>query len=480
MKISNLYIKKNQLFIIFCLAVIVFMLQLLPFLSTFRAVLWDESWYANPGYNFSIGNGLINTNVGSGGNSNFLMAFLIGISFKLFGVSVFSARLVSVICGIVFLFFVFRIAKLYNLKPLSLAATFLIILSVSFYYSLFTYCRPESAAIAALTAAFYFLFKHLALNNNLQILWLSLAMYCAIIAHPFYAVFGLLIGCFLFVGLFKKWEFKKLLLLLLYGIICILAILSIAYADFKYNNFSDGSFLQSLLSLFSRTNSGMEIAEYGVVPDKAYNSILRNLRYWFLSPKILFSVILFIIPIGLFIKNYHIRLLAILALGGLLISYLIFSDDGDTSTYIWFPAFGISTLILLFLCDKFIMRKSFLFTLLAFCLINYAATMYDNISKRDSANLVLREKVEEIIPANASVLGDLSLWFFCYDTDFEANRYRKERTPIYDYVIFNTRDEGILFDLYKTLHIDLNVQYEMIYELPTKQYGKVTLFRYID
>ncbi len=65
-------------------------------------IVVDEPWYANTAWNFSVGNGFVDTAVGSGaGEETFLFPFLLGLAFYFFGVSLLTARMVSVIGGII-------------------------------------------------------------------------------------------------------------------------------------------------------------------------------------------------------------------------------------------------------------------------------------------------------------------------------------------------------------------------------------------
>ena len=89
----NKYTNNQLSFGLLLLFLLVYLLSTLPLLTTAKAVLIGEAWYAEPAYNFSIGKGFLNEAIGSGGNANFLNALCIGICYKLFGVSIFVTRL---------------------------------------------------------------------------------------------------------------------------------------------------------------------------------------------------------------------------------------------------------------------------------------------------------------------------------------------------------------------------------------------------
>ena len=63
---------------IYILLFAIFFLLELPYLDTSPRITVDEPWYANTAWNFSIGNGFINTVPGShGGDDLFLFTFLL-------------------------------------------------------------------------------------------------------------------------------------------------------------------------------------------------------------------------------------------------------------------------------------------------------------------------------------------------------------------------------------------------------------------
>ncbi|NJK93855.1 MAG: hypothetical protein HC905_02040 [Bacteroidales bacterium] len=63
------------------LILVYFLLQLL-FINSVPDIMVDEPWYANTAYNFSQGNGLVNTCPGTQGGDTFVIyTFLLGIFF---------------------------------------------------------------------------------------------------------------------------------------------------------------------------------------------------------------------------------------------------------------------------------------------------------------------------------------------------------------------------------------------------------------
>lgn len=94
------HIFENRTFIILFLLALYLYLQL-PFLTRLTRVWVDEPWYASTSYNFARGEGLIETAVGSGaGEVLFLYPLLLGTFFKVFGTTLFTGRLFSVLAGL--------------------------------------------------------------------------------------------------------------------------------------------------------------------------------------------------------------------------------------------------------------------------------------------------------------------------------------------------------------------------------------------
>ena len=83
-----------------CVAIVVFLVNQLPFLSDVRPVMYDEAWYGNTAYSFAHGEGFLNTVVGTRGNSNFLLPLLTAGFMRLFGYNLLALRLPAVICGV--------------------------------------------------------------------------------------------------------------------------------------------------------------------------------------------------------------------------------------------------------------------------------------------------------------------------------------------------------------------------------------------
>jgi len=112
------------------LAVMVFLLQVLPYLS-YRWVT-DESWYAAPAYSLAHGEGLKDPAIGPNDIENHFdarppgTAIVIATAFRIFGAGQVAARLGSVFAGIVVIFLTYRLSKDILSVQGTLVATFLV------------------------------------------------------------------------------------------------------------------------------------------------------------------------------------------------------------------------------------------------------------------------------------------------------------------------------------------------------------------
>lgn len=146
--------------------------------------IWvDEPWYSNTAYNVAQGTGFSNDLVGSGGGDEaFLYTLILSSTFKIFGVSLFSARFFSVILGaLVILFIYLSVNEAAGVAPAA-AASFAAVLNSSLFV-IFRTVRPEAAGIMFLTASLYFLLRR---RGFADIFISSIFAYCAFLSHPAY------------------------------------------------------------------------------------------------------------------------------------------------------------------------------------------------------------------------------------------------------------------------------------------------------
>ena len=466
----------------FCLFLLMSAICLLLFtfgLSTNRPLLIDEAWYANPAYNFSIGNGFINTNVGSGGNANFLLPLIIGGLYSVFGVSIFVTRLASVLCGLIFLFYTYRFLKLYTVNHLGQFIVYLSIVSISFYYSIFTYARPEGLASMLVFASLFHFLKYYEEKNRLQIVWLTICVFCALLAHPMTVIFAFLYGLYFLFNLIKKWDLKLFLCLCLFFIMSVFGVLLVLYADYLYNNvnteLSFGTVIMDTLNRTSLSTNEVILIDGFEKNDTFIERFLFAFRFWFLTPRLLFSLFFIsIISIGIFQKRSVVKLLSILALLYLVIAFIVFANDKFMTRHVFTYTFIVATVVFVLLMRSF-NKRVLLFVLIPLFAINFMATSYNNFSKRENANLILQKEIRERIPAVSTVYGALNFWFFAPESSYFSNFYRFEQfCRDYDFLIINEFEKTALLSGFQGIDFE---KYKLIYELHTRQYGWVRLYK---
>jgi 4-amino-4-deoxy-L-arabinose transferase-like glycosyltransferase len=137
-------------------AVLLFLVQTLPYLS-YRWVA-DESWYSAPAYSIAYGNGIANPAIGPNDLENHFdarppgTAIVIAAAFRLFGVGPITARIGSVLAGLMVIFFTYRLACDVIVEEGALVATFLV---ATDNLIVLTSCsaRPEALTTMAILAS---------------------------------------------------------------------------------------------------------------------------------------------------------------------------------------------------------------------------------------------------------------------------------------------------------------------------------------
>jgi 4-amino-4-deoxy-L-arabinose transferase-like glycosyltransferase len=111
-------------------AILLFLLQTIPYLS-YRWVT-DESWYSGPAYSIAHGNGIADPAIGPNDLENHFdarppgTALVIASAFRLFGTSQVTARLGSILAGLMIIFLTYRLARDLIGEEGALVAAFLV------------------------------------------------------------------------------------------------------------------------------------------------------------------------------------------------------------------------------------------------------------------------------------------------------------------------------------------------------------------
>lgn len=442
----------------------------LPFLSTVRPILFDEPWYANPGYNFSIGKGFHNTLNGSGGNSNFMFPLLIGIFFKILGVSLFTARFAAVFCGVVFIFILFKILNLLNINKKSQMVAFLTLLSVSIFNSIFRTARPECMSMVFVLAAIYFYLNFLIDKRYWSVVWSSIFLTLAFLSHPFSSLYNFLIGFHLLILSVHNRDIKLFSYTIVFGVIALIGLVALVLTS-AYYNYNSFNVSQSFTDIMLRTSSG------GSLKVLVAENISSAFKFWVFSKRLIFSVPLFIIVLGsFFIQDSRTKILSTLSMFYFILSFFIFKNQYNMFcvTYEYFLCISIIILAIVFDYSIQKLPKLTLILTVSFLLINFTATTSNNIIKYDNTNRVIRDDLKKIIPNKSNVIGSQYFWFFLPQTNYYSTYYMLDYPSInyIDYVITCSLGNHSFFEENKC-------SLQLIYRKETQQYGVISVFKRI-
>lgn len=464
-------IDKSRLQLI--ITIVIFIILEIPYLSSIRPVMYDEAWYSSTGYNFYIGNGFYNTIVGSGGNANFVLPLFIGIFFRIFGASLFSARLVAVVSGIIFIFILYKILNLLNIIPKIQIVAYATFLSLPFFNTVFRFARPESIAIVFFISAIYFHLNFITRSNYLYIIYTAVNLLIAFLSHPFSSIFFLLIGLNLFIISIHKRDIKLLKYIVLFGLIGLSGFFIIFFVSSYYNN-NESDTITSLQSILLRTFLNQTVNESIIL------RITTFINYWIFSPKAIFSVPLLIIVIGgFFTSDKRVQTLSALSFSYLILSFFIFKNGQELFPLIFDYFIGTSVIVTAsvfnYMHQKFF--KSTVFIFICFTILNFAATISYNLIKHENINKVLQADFPLIIPEGSKVFGPLRFWFFAPNTYYISDHYLLDFPDIntLDYVITNSVDEDI-YPTYSYFEMK-KCSFILIYSKHSKQYGNISVFK---
>lgn len=447
----------------------------IPFLSTIRPVMYDEAWYSSTGYNVYIGNGFLNSIVGSGGNANIVLPFLVGVSFNLFGVSLLSARIVAVVCGLVTIIFIYKSNRLLNVSTTANTISLLLFVSLTIFNTIFRFARPECASVMFCVIGAFIFIKILRSNSWYNIVYLSLTAYLAIISHPFSILLFAIFGIYLLLFFINKKSFVSLAFLTCLLIAAILGLFTIIYVSVKYNfvdsNVATGIETRTIL------NSSMKEIQEGL---KVY------IKTFFVSRHAIYSyVCLFFLACGA-IKNdnYTIKAISICTLLFFFFFPLFFPSDlamiGLSLDYVMAMELVVFASIFDTIYNNSQHKKTFIYSFYAYCLINFVVTISFNASKYSNDNDLLYKDVHRLIPSDSMCFGSIRQWFLVPETNFISDHYRGVMPPYesFDYLIINSVDENNPKYTHYNFFEDKS-SYELIYSKDTKQYGVVSVYKNI-
>ena len=458
----------NNKFIIFGLLLVYLILQV-PFLTTGRPVICDEAWYTNSAYNFSQGLWVRNTNVGSGGDVNFIFPLIQGLFFWVFGYSLFLARFVSVIAGLFAIILIYFILNKLNIPKKHIYISLLAVIFIPYFHSVFRYARPESWAIVFVLLSLLYFVKYL--NNCTKKNILLIGLFCALgfLTHPYTLSVSFYIGIIILIKAIKN---KTLSHLLLYVSPIV---------------FSFVIFIINAYNLIGADNLQF-ISERLIKNDINYLYKIRStltglFSYYIFNKRIIYFLPLtFVLLLGLLYKNKNNLFFqsSLMGISVFFISLIFFSSRGFDviMSYVFiFSIFNFSFITLIY------KQKTILLIIISYLIIMLSASVFHDFNKHETINAKLETKLPIIIAENKKVFGPIVFWLFLPKTQYISSLYRnfnKEKNitalPVnYDYFIIYENDPMKESNIYKPFINSSNKK--LIYTDFSKNYGKIQVYK---
>ena len=444
------------------IAIVIFLINQLPFLTDIRPVMYDEAWYANTAYNFSQGDGFLNSAVGSGGNANFLLPLLTGTMFWIFGYSLFTIRLAAVLCGVVTLIFLHLCMKELKSSVKTEIAVLAFFVSITLYNTIFRFGRPECASILCMTGGVWFLLRYMRGNNLGNMIGLACFTYLATMGHPYTLLFFAIAGVSLLIQIIQTRKWLKMTHLAILMLSAIVAIGSMMYIS-KHYDIASGP---AMLGRFSMGNIVAAIPEY--------------IKSVFLSKHVLYMPLLLVVII---LSNRNDekspRTIAAISIVYIVLFPFLFSTDlemiGLGADYI-----ALLGTILIAPCVervlKFRYKKVYISIFSLYCVMNLGISYYFNYHvKYEKCNSILEDELRAIVQKDAVVFTPLRQYPMVMKNKCYSDHYRGKLPTSYDYIILNSQDKDMY---YHSINVQKQMDnYELIYERETKQYGMITVYK---
>ena len=425
MKINILNKKKSYNYIL----IFIYLLLQIIFIQKIPMIVVDEPWYANTAWNFSVGNGFVDTAVGSGaGEETFLFPFLLGLSFYFFGVSLLTARMVSVIGGIISIIGFINIIKVLNIKhkQIVLLSGFLFIFS-NVNYIIYRTARPESWLVAFGVWSLFFLIKGLKTQDSSSYLFSGLFSSASFLCHPHGALYIFLFGV---VVLIQSYTNKTITPLIYYviGLVPILLIFLFHITIIRQ---------ETIYELFQRWNHRVAIKQDYFLQAQI-NNIIAFFHSYSLGIKRVFILIfeLGVLLYGLFFykKDKYVFMVSILGLSNFVVG-MIFLSPFATRHFGEILIFSFITFSLLLNYHKGHQKfyKFIIIVGILYLLNNFAGDMF--LIWRDhnkTSYSKIEKKIDEIIPDNSNVITLLEFWFPLKNNDTFNSYTRWHKTKYND------------------------------------------------
>ena len=471
--------RRNSLLLLLA-AMSVFALVELAGLVNMRAVYVDESWYANPAYNLLHGRGLKNTIVGSGGNSNFVFPLLVSLSMMVFGESLFAMRFASVICGLLSLLVLHLVMDEFKCRVSSRVLGYALLVSLSVFNLDFRTARPESVAILVSLVGILCFLRYWRTGSWKDMLCLSLATAVGFSCHPFtLLMFACMGGALLFKAMGEwKCEGAKLGRRVLHlSMLLVAALLGMALfyvVDMAVNSRIYSSF-------------GGEMNER-LFAGSGFGSVLSLfVKAVFVSKQGLYSIPLLVLAVVMAFRadDYKMKALSAVCVAYVLLFPFVYSFPpmlGSCATYLATIGVCVAVGASMQLIERNPKRrkaKAYMAVGAAYCMFNFALINGYNFTKYDTSNTMLANDLKQHVPEGAVVYGSLDMWPFLMNTQYYSTHYRLD-FPTYDFdfiVTTQKQEEQCTWGSYQYMISRTETEYNLVYQVDTKHYGKVRLFK---
>jgi hypothetical protein len=467
-KIIKLAETKWFILLIFC---ILYLLLEVITLTNGRPVICDEAWYTNSAYNFSQGIGIRNTNVGTGGDLNFVFPFIQGILFYIFGYSLFMARFASVLAGLFSIIILLQLLKQLKIPNHISVFSLIGILVIPIYHSVFRFARPESWAIVFVLLSLLFLSRYLETQKLKNCFFIGLFCGLGFLTHPYTLSISFFIGILFVINAIKKKEIKPLLIFS--------SIIALSFFIF-FINATHLIGLERLHLIFDRTNSVEN--DFFQKIKSTMNLVIND--YVFNKNAIYFIPLSSLLIFGLFQKKKN-KSFFYSSLVGVLIfifSIFIFTSSGFKVLMNYILIFSLLNISFLVFTYR---NKALVASICLYFLLMLGANLYYDKEKYEQLNSTLEQVLNEYVPENKKVCGPIEFWMFMPAVQYvstisywNSGENIEELPHSFDFFLIFSGDkanQNSFYDLLNKTFIEFSGS-KLIYNKYSKSYGTISLY----
>ena len=417
---------------IYLFSIGLYLLLQLFFLDRVTNIWIDEPWYANTSYNFSQGKGLIDTAVGSAADGifNFLYPLGLGIFFKAFGTSLVTARLFSVIVGLIALLGIIQILRTLKLDNKFVLFGSLIYIFCSVNYIVYRTARPEALEVALIIWGLYFLIFGFIKSRNQPYFWSGLIASASFLCHPNAAIYiFLFFVTVLAISIFQK-KSSFISYFLVGGSVTLLAfVLYIAF------------FFQESIWAFAERVMYRSAGGSGSFLGSVWKNLSEFVQLYTLGIK---RILVFLVELGVLIwglfyfrKDKVLFIVSSIGLSSFLMG-ILFLRPFSTRGFVTVLVFSLIALSLIISKIQFSKQNKLSMALLVICglyfLNNFTGNLYliHRDYKSTSYSYVDRE-IDRIVPDRTKVVTLLNFWFPLKNNTIYHSYKRWHTTPYNDF-----------------------------------------------